>query len=40
MTDILNPMLVVGAMGLISAVLLAIASNVFAVEIDPKVEKS
>lgn len=38
MTEILNPMLVLGGIGLISAVLLSIASNVFAVEVDPKVE--
>lgn len=39
MIDILKPVLVLGGMGIISAVLLAIASNVFAVEVDPKVER-
>lgn len=39
MTDILNPILVLGGLGLAFGVLLSIASNVFAVEVDPKVEK-
>lgn len=39
MTDILNPIIVLGGLGLAFGVLLSIASNVFAVEIDPKVEE-
>ena len=39
MTDILNPMLVLGGLGFIFAVLLSIASRVFAVQIDPKVDE-
>lgn len=38
MTDIINPIIVLGSLGLIFGVLLSVASNVFAVEIDPKVE--
>ncbi len=39
MTDILNPIIVLGGLGLGFGVLLSIASNIFAVEIDPKIEK-
>lgn len=39
MNDILNPMLVLGGLGFIFATLLSIASQVFAVEIDPKVDE-
>lgn len=39
MTDILNPVIVLGGLGLVFGVILSIASNVFAVEIDPKVEE-
>lgn len=39
MTDIINPIIVLGGLGLAFGVLLSIASNVFAVEIDPKVEE-
>ena len=38
MTDILSPIIVLGSLGLIFGVLLSVASNVFAVEVDPKVE--
>ena len=38
MSEILNPVLVLGVIGFIFAILLSIASNVFAVEVDPKVE--
>lgn len=39
MTDILNPILVLGGLGFTFAVLLSIASQVFAVKIDPKVDE-
>lgn len=39
MNDILNPMLVLGGLGFTFAVLLSIASQVFAVKIDPKVDE-
>lgn len=39
MKEILNPMLVLGGLGFIFAVLLSIASQVFAVKIDPKVDE-
>lgn len=39
MTDIINPIIVLGGLGLTFGILLSIASNVFSVEIDPKVEK-
>lgn len=39
MSDILNPMLILGGLGFIFAILLSIASQVFAVKIDPKVDE-
>lgn len=39
MKEILNPMLVLGGLGFIFAVLLSVASQVFAVEVDPKVDE-
>lgn len=39
MIDILNPIIVLGGLGLAFGILLSIASNVFAVKVDPKVEK-
>lgn len=39
MTEIMNPMIVLGGLGFAFAIILSIASNVFAVEVDPKVEK-
>lgn len=39
MTDILNPIIVLGGLGLGFGVLLSIASNIFAVEVDPKIEQ-
>lgn len=36
--DIINPIIVLGGLGLLFGVLLSVASNVFAVEVDPKVE--
>lgn len=39
MTEIMNPMIVLGGLGFAFAIILSIASNVFAVEIDPKVER-
>ena len=38
MMDIINPIIVLGGLGLLFGVLLSVASNVFAVEVDPKVE--
>lgn len=38
MTNIINSILLLGGMGLLFGILLSIASNVFAVELDPKVE--
>lgn len=38
MTNILNPILVLGGLGFLFAVLLSVASQVFSVEIDPKVD--
>lgn len=39
MKEILNPMLVLGGLGFTFAVLLSIASQVFAVKVDPKVDE-
>ncbi|WP_353096654.1 RnfABCDGE type electron transport complex subunit B [Tissierella praeacuta] len=39
MIEILNPVLVLGGLGLAFGILLSIASNVFAVKVDPKVEQ-
>ena len=39
MTDILNPIVVLGGLGLGFGVILSIASNIFAVEVDPKIEE-
>ncbi len=38
MIDIINPVVVLGGMGLLFGILLSVASNVFAVEVDPRVE--
>lgn len=39
MTDILNPIIVLGGLGLGFGVILSIASNIFAVKEDPKIEE-
>ena len=38
MMNIINPIIVLGGLGLLFGILLSVASNVFAVEVDPKVE--
>jgi Na+-translocating ferredoxin:NAD+ oxidoreductase RNF subunit RnfB len=39
LTEILNPIVILGGLGLLFGVLLSIASKMFAVQIDPKVEE-
>ena len=39
MADILSPIVVLGGLGLGFGVLLSIASNIFAVKVDPKIEE-
>lgn len=39
MTNIINPVVVLGGLGLLFGVLLSIASKIFVVEVDPKIEE-